>query len=153
MKYTPHSKDQTPFSPREGQRSEPKQIAILGSTGSIGTQALQVIAAHPDRFAARVLTANNRWELLAEQARQFMPAAVVIANENYYPALRDSLADLPIAVYAGADALCQVVEGTEVDIVLTAMVGFAGLPPTIAAIKEDTRKMAGDDSYQIDIGV
>ena len=135
MKYTPHSKDQTPFSPREGQRSEPKQIAILGSTGSIGTQALQVIAAHPDRFAARVLTANNRWELLAEQARQFMPAAVVIANENYYPALRDSLADLPIAVYAGADALCQVVEGTEVDIVLTAMVGFAGLPPTIAAIK------------------
>ena len=135
MKYTPHSKDQTPFSPREGQRSEPKQIAILGSTGSIGTQALQVIAAHPDRFAARVLTANNRWELLAEQARQFMPAAVVIANENYYPALRDSLADLPIAVYAGADAFCQVVEGTEVDIVLTAMVGFAGLPPTIAAIK------------------
>ena len=135
MKYTPHSKDQTPFSTREGQRSEPKQIAILGSTGSIGTQALQVIAAHPDRFAARVLTANNRWELLAEQARQFMPAAVVIANENYYPALRDSLADLPIAVYAGADALCQVVEGTEVDIVLTAMVGFAGLPPTIAAIK------------------
>ena len=135
MKYTPHSKDQTPFSPREGQRSEPKQIAILGSTGSIGTQALQVIAAHPDRFAARVLTANNRWELLAEQARQFMPAAVVIANENYYPALRDSLADLPIAVYAGAGALCQVVEGTEVDIVLTAMVGFAGLPPTIAAIK------------------
>lgn len=135
MKYTPHSKDQTPFSTRERQRSEPKQIAILGSTGSIGTQALQVIAAHPDRFAARVLTANNRWELLAEQARQFMPAAVVIANENYYPALRDSLADLPIAVYAGADALCQVVEGTEVDIVLTAMVGFAGLPPTIAAIK------------------
>lgn len=135
MKYTPHSKDQTSFSTREGQRSEPKQIAILGSTGSIGTQALQVIAAHPDRFAARVLTANNRWELLAEQARQFMPAAVVIANENYYPALRDSLADLPIAVYAGADVLCQVVEGTEVDIVLTAMVGFAGLPPTIAAIK------------------
>ncbi len=112
-----------------------KQIAILGSTGSIGTQALQVIAEHPDRFEARVLTANNRWELLAEQARQFKPATVVIANETHYPALRDALADLPIAVYAGAEALCQVVEGTEVDMVLTAMVGFAGLPPTIAAIK------------------
>ena len=112
-----------------------RQIAILGSTGSIGTQALQVIAAHPDRFEARVLTANNRWELLVEQARQFKPAAVVIANEAHYPAVRDALADLPIAVYAGAEALCQVVEGTEVDMVLTAMVGFAGLPPTIAAIK------------------
>ena len=117
------------------QEQRPKQIAILGSTGSIGTQALQVIAEHPDRFEARVLTANNRWELLVEQARTFKPAAVVIANDTYYPAVRDALADLPIAVYAGADALCQVVEGTEVDMVLTAMVGFAGLPPTIAAIR------------------
>ena len=133
--FSQKQKVSTPLPHGGGAGGEAKQIAILGSTGSIGTQALQVIAAHPDRFAARVLTANNRWELLAEQARQFMPAAVVIANENYYPALRDSLADLPIAVYAGADALCQVVEGTEVDIVLTAMVGFAGLPPTIAAIK------------------
>ena len=132
--FSQKQKVSTPLPHGGGAGGEAKQIAILGSTGSIGTQALQVIAAHPDRFAARVLTANNRWELLAEQARQFMPAAVVIANENYYPALRDSLADLPIAVYAGADALCQVVEGTEVDIVLTAMVGFAGLPPTIAAI-------------------
>ncbi|MCR4994867.1 MAG: 1-deoxy-D-xylulose-5-phosphate reductoisomerase [Bacteroidales bacterium] len=112
-----------------------KQIAILGSTGSIGTQALQVIAAHADLFEARVLTANNRWELLAEQARRFIPAAVVIANEAHYESLRDALSDLPVAVYAGADALCQVVEGTEVDMVLTAMVGFAGLPPTIAAIR------------------
>ena len=112
-----------------------KQIAILGSTGSIGTQALQVIAAHSDRFAARILTANDRWELLASQARQFLPAAVVIANEAHYPALRDALSDLPIAVYAGADALCQVVDNKELDIVLTAMVGFAGLPPTIAAIR------------------
>lgn len=117
------------------QETKKKQIAILGSTGSIGTQALQVIAEHPDRFQARVLTANSRWQLLAEQARQFMPAAVVIADETHYPALRDALADLPIAVYAGADALCQVVEGAEIDLVLTAMVGFAGLPPTIAAIR------------------
>ncbi len=112
-----------------------KQIAILGSTGSIGTQALQVIAEHNDRFAARVLTANNQWQLLAKQARQFMPAAVVIANDAHYADLRDALSDLPIAVYAGADALCQVVENKEIDIVLTAMVGFAGLPPTIAAIR------------------
>lgn len=112
-----------------------KQIAILGSTGSIGTQALQVIAAHADRFEARILTANHRWELLAEQARRFLPAAVVIADETYYEPLREALADLPVAVYAGADTLCQVVEGDEVDMVLTAMVGFAGLPPTIAAIR------------------
>ena len=117
------------------QETKKKQIAILGSTGSIGTQALQVIAEHADRFEARVLTANHRWQLLAEQARQFMPAAVVIADESHYPALRDALADLPIQVYAGADALCQVVESSEVDMVLTAMVGFAGLPPTIAAIR------------------
>ena len=117
------------------QETKKKQIAILGSTGSIGTQALQVIGEHPDRFEARILTANTRWQLLAEQARQFKPAAVVIADEQYYPSLRDSLSDLPIQVYAGADALCQVVESSEVDMVLTAMVGFAGLPPTIAAIR------------------
>lgn len=117
------------------QEQRKKQIAILGSTGSIGTQALQVISEHPDRFEARILTANNRWQLLAEQARQFLPAAVVIANEAHYEALRQTLADLPIAVYTGADALCQVVESNEVDMVLTAMVGFAGLPPTIAAIR------------------
>ena len=112
-----------------------KQIAILGSTGSIGTQALQVIAEHPDRFEARILTAANRWQKLAEQARQFKPAAVVIANEQHYDALSQALADLPIAVYAGSDALCQVVQGGEVDLVLTAMVGFAGLAPTMAAIR------------------
>ena len=117
------------------QEIKKKQIAILGSTGSIGTQALQVIAEHPDRFEARVLTANSRWQLLAEQARQFKPAAVVIANEAHYEALREALQDLPIAVYAGSEALCQVVESSEVDMVLTAMVGFAGLPPTIAAIR------------------
>ncbi len=135
MEYTQQPKVSTPLPNRGGAGGEAKQIAILGSTGSIGTQALQVIAEHPDRFEARVLTANNRWELLVEQARTFKPAAVVIANDTYYPAVRDALTDLPIAVYAGAEALCQVVEGDEIDIVLTAMVGFAGLPPTIAAIR------------------
>ena len=117
------------------QEQRKKQIAILGSTGSIGTQALEVIAEHPDRFEARVLTANTRWELLAEQARRFLPATVVIADEQHYEALAAALADLPIQVYTGADALCQVVQSSEVDMVLTAMVGFAGLAPTIAAIR------------------
>ena len=114
---------------------EKKKIAILGSTGSIGTQALQVIEEHADLYEAYVLTANNRVELLIEQARRFMPEAVVIANEDKYEVLRDALADLPVKVYAGAEALCQIVQERPVDVVLTAMVGFAGLRPTISAIK------------------
>ena len=114
--------------------NEKKKIAILGSTGSIGTQALQVIEEHADLYEAYVLTANNRVELLIEQARRFMPEAVVIANEDKYEVLRDALADLPIKVYAGAEALCQIVQERPVDVV-TAMVGFAGLRPTISAIK------------------
>ena len=112
-----------------------RKIAILGSTGSIGTQALQVIEEHADLYEAYVLTANNRVELLIEQARRFMPEAVVIANEDKYEVLRDALADLPVKVYAGAEALCQIVQERPVDVVLTAMVGFAGLRPTISAIK------------------
>ena len=112
-----------------------KQIAILGSTGSIGTQALQVIAEHPELYEAYVLTANNQVELLAEQARKFMPAAVVIANENKYLQLKELLADLPIQVYAGADALCEVVEAKPIDVVLESMLCYAGLRPTINAIK------------------
>lgn len=115
--------------------NEKKKIAILGSTGSIGTQALQAIEEHSDLYEAYVLTANNRVELLIEQARRFMPEAVVIANEDKYEVLRDALADLPVKVYAGADALCQIVQERPVDVVLTAMVGFAGLKPTISAIK------------------
>ncbi len=115
--------------------NEKKKIAILGSTGSIGTQALQVIEEHSDLYEAYVLTANNRVELLIEQARRFMPEAVVIANEDKYEVLRDALADLPVKVYAGADALCQIVQERPVDVVLAAMVGFAGLKPTISAIK------------------
>lgn len=112
-----------------------KQIAILGSTGSIGTQALQVIEEHPDLYEAYALTANNRVDLLIEQARKFMPEAVVIANEDKYLQLKEALSDLPVKVYAGADALCQIVESQPVDIVLASMVGYAGLRPTINAIK------------------
>ena len=112
-----------------------KQIAILGSTGSIGTQALQVIEEHPDLYEVYALTANNKVDLLAEQARKFQPEVVVIANEDKYGILKEALADLPIKVYAGAEALCQVVEAQPIDIVLTAMVGYAGLKPTINAIK------------------
>ena len=113
-----------------------RQIAILGSTGSIGTQALQVIAEHPDLFEVYCLTANNRVELLAQQAHQFKPAAIVIANEARYDELKQLMADEPdIKVYAGARALDEIVEAAPIQMVLTAMVGFAGLSPTIHAIK------------------
>ncbi len=112
-----------------------KQIAILGSTGSIGTQALQVIEEHPDLYEVYAITANNRVDKLIEQARKFQPEAVVIANEDKYQQLKNALADLPIKVYAGAEALCEIVESGPVNIVLTAMVGYAGLKPTINAIK------------------
>ncbi len=116
-----------------------QQICILGSTGSIGTQALEVIRQHPDRYEAYALTANNHWELLAQQAREFHPAAVVIANEAHYEALREALRDEPdTKVYAGRDAVCQIVEAGPITMVLTAMVGFSGLTPTIRAIR--TRK-------------
>ena len=113
-----------------------KQIAILGSTGSIGTQALQVIEEHSDIYEVYCLTANNSTKKLAEQARKFKPAAVVIANEDNYDELKDLLSDMPdIKVYAGAKALEDIVESGPINIVLTAMVGFAGLNPTIHAIK------------------
>lgn len=131
-----------------------KQICILGSTGSIGTQALDVIEQHSDRYEVYCLTANNRYEMLAEQARKFRPAAVVIANKAHYEALKLLLADLPdIKVYAGAKALDEIVEAQPIDMVLTAMVGFAGLSSTIHAIKarkticlanKETLVVAGD---------
>ncbi len=111
-----------------------KQIAILGSTGSIGSQALQVVDEHPDLYEVYALTANNKVDSLIAQARKFNPEAVVIANEDKYEVLKEALADLPIKVYAGADALCQIVESAPIDIVLSAMVGYAGLKPTIRAI-------------------
>ncbi len=113
-----------------------QQICILGSTGSIGTQALDVIDRHSDRYEVYCLTANSRVSLLAEQARKFRPACVVIADESKYDELKSLLSDLEdIKIYAGKDALDQVVEAEPVDMVLTAMVGFAGLSPTIHAIK------------------
>ena len=111
-------------------------ICILGSTGSIGTQALDVISQHEDRYEVYALTANNKVELLAKQARQYNPAAVVIANEERYDELKALLSDRPdIKVYAGAQALCDIVEAGPIDMVLTAMVGFSGLEPTIHAIR------------------
>ena len=113
-----------------------KQIAILGSTGSIGTQALQVIEEHSDLYEVYCLTANNRVKELAEQARKFRPAAVVIANEAHYDELKAMLSDVPeVKVYAGTSAIDEIVEADPIDMVLTAMVGFAGLSPTIHAIK------------------
>jgi len=119
-----------------GDKRGAAQICILGSTGSIGTQALDVIEKNPDRYEAYCLTANSRVQMLAEQAHKFKPACVVIADESKYDELKQLLADEPdIKVYAGAAALDQVVEAEPVDMVLTAMVGFAGLSPTIHAIK------------------
>ena len=112
-----------------------QQICILGSTGSIGTQALDVIKEHSDPYEVYALTANSRWELLAKQAREFHPAAVVIANDAYYEPLKEALADTDVKVYAGKRALDEIVEAEPIQMVLTAMVGFAGLSPTIHAIK------------------
>jgi 1-deoxy-D-xylulose-5-phosphate reductoisomerase len=112
-----------------------KQIAILGSTGSIGKQALDVIASHPDEYEVYALTANNSVDLLIEQALRFKPEAVVIANEQHYPKLKEALSGQPVKVYAGADAINQIVTAQPIDIVLASMVGFAGLCPTIEAIK------------------
>lgn len=112
-----------------------KQIAILGSTGSIGRQALEVIAANRNRFQVYALTANNNVDLLVQQARTFTPNVVCIANEKHYATLKQQLEDLPIKVFAGSDAIDQVVQMQGVDIVLAAMVGYAGLKPTIAAIE------------------
>ncbi len=130
-----------------------KNIAILGSTGSIGRQTLEVIAEHSDLFEVSLLTANNQVDLLVEQARKYIPNTVVIANETHFETLQAALADLPIKVYAGLDAIVDVVQDQEIDVVVTAMVGYAGLRPTIAAIKanktialanKETLVVAGD---------
>ena len=111
-----------------------KKICILGSTGSIGTQALDVIRQHSEHFEAHTLTAYSNSKLLIQQAREFLPDTVVIVREDLYQEVSEALSDLPIKVYTGSQSLCEVVANTEVDIVLTAMVGFSGLRPTIAAI-------------------
>lgn len=112
-----------------------KQIAILGSTGSIGTQALEVIEENSELFEVYAITANNQVDLLIEQARKFRPEVVAIANETHYSKLKESLADLPIKVFAGNEAIAQVAEMQPIDMVLTAMVGYSGLKPTIKAIE------------------
>lgn len=112
-----------------------RKLAILGSTGSIGTQALEVVNEHPDLFEVYAITGNNQVDLLIDQARKFMPEVVVIANEQKYPELKEALEDLPIKVWAGDDAIEQLVQMQPIDMVLTAMVGYSGLRPTIAAIK------------------
>ena len=130
-----------------------KQLAIVGSTGSIGTQTLDVVAEHPDLFEVYTLTANNNVERLIEQAKRFNPDSVVIANEAHYPRLQEALKELPIKVYAGDEAIAQIVEAAPIDIVVTAMVGYAGLKPTIRAIEahktialanKETLVVAGD---------
>ncbi|MGY6560465.1 MAG: 1-deoxy-D-xylulose-5-phosphate reductoisomerase [Nitritalea sp.] len=115
--------------------SKIKHIALLGATGSIGTQTLEVIAAHPELFKAEVLTAHRNAELLIQQARTFLPNVVVIGEEALYAQVQEALADLPIKVYTGEKALCEVVQMEQIDVVLTALVGYAGLQPTLHAIR------------------
>lgn len=134
-------------------RQQKKKIAILGSTGSIGRQALEVIAEHPEKFEVEVLSANSNSALLIEQAKLFRPNAVVITNEKKYKEVNEILFDLGIKVYAGEKSLEDIVEGDDIDIVLTALVGFSGLKPTIKAIQakktialanKETLVVAGD---------
>ncbi len=131
----------------------PKKIALLGSTGSIGTQALEVISAHPDKFQVEVLTAHSNHTLLLEQARKYKPNAVVLVNDAHYKNLSDELWNMGIKTYSGEEALAQVVEMDDIDLVVTALVGFAGLKPTMSAIaagksialaNKETLVVAGD---------
>lgn len=117
------------------EEQQKKGVALLGCTGSIGTQALEVIEAYPDYFDLQVITANNNADLLIEQAKKYHPNTVVIVNEGHFEKVKEALWEDDIHVYAGKDALCQVVEYSEVDVVLTALVGYAGLKPTIRAIE------------------
>lgn len=137
-----------------------KQIAILGSTGSIGTQALDVIAQHPEKFEVYALTANNNIDLLIEQAVKFSPEVVVIANDEKYSVLKEALENYPIKVWAGIETISDIVQSEHIDIVLAAMVGFSGLKPTISALKsgktvalanKETLVVAGE--YIIDLAL
>ncbi len=112
-----------------------KKIAILGATGSIGTQTLDVISQYPDCFELYAITGNDNWQLLAQQARQYKPEVVCVANESNYIPLKEALSDMPVKVYAGMDSIAQMVQMSTIDVVVTAMVGYAGLLPTIKAIE------------------
>ncbi len=137
-----------------------KQIAILGSTGSIGTQALDVITQHPERFEVYAITGNNNIDLLIKQAIQFKPEVVVVANNDKYVILKEALKSYPIKVWSGTEAICDIVQSDNIDVVLTAMVGFCGLKPTISALKagktialanKETLVVAGE--YIIDLAL
>lgn len=130
-----------------------QQIALLGSTGSIGRQTLDIIRLHPEQFEAVTLTSNNNWETLANQAAEFLPDSVVIANKKHYRKLSEAIAHLPVKVYAGEDALCQIVANSNITTVVNALVGYAGLEPTLCAIEagkkvalanKETLVVAGD---------
>lgn len=116
-----------------------QRVALLGSTGSIGRQTLDIVRRRPEEFEVTTLTAGSRWEVLVEQAREFQPDSVVIADERYYAAVKEALASQPIKVYAGSDALSQVVAGGEVDTVVNALVGYAGMLPSLAAVRASKR--------------
>ena len=120
-----------------------KNIAILGSTGSIGTQTLDIIAEYPDKFRAVVLTARRNWRLLAEQARKFNPILVVISEDEYYLPLKEALADTSVKVLSGAEAIVDAVALPDVEVVVTAMVGYSGLLPTISAIRFNSLANSG----------
>lgn len=116
-----------------------QRLALLGSTGSIGRQTLDIVRRRPDEFEITTLTAGSRWEDLVEQALEFRPDSVVIANESHYQAVRQALKDEPIKVYAGSEALSQIVSGSEIDTVVNALVGYAGMLPSLAAVKASKR--------------
>ena len=128
-----------------------QRLAILGSTGSIGIQTLDIVRAYPDRFEVRILTANRQWERLAEQARAFDADTVVIADDRYYAPLKEALADTDTKVYAGEEAVAQVAAGGDTEVVVNALVGYAGLAPTVATI-EAGKKLALANKESLVVG-
>ena len=122
------------------EEAPPRRLAIIGATGSIGTQALEVVRSHPHKFAVEVLTAHRNAELLIRQSQEFLPNAVVIVDETQYPAVQQALDPLDIKVYTGAAALAEVVTMDTIDLVLTATVGYSGLLPTVRAIEAKKKK-------------
>lgn len=128
-----------------------QRLAILGSTGSIGVQTLDIVRENPDRFEARILTANRNWEKLAQQAREFDADTVVIADKSHYAALSEALADTDTKVYAGEEAVAQVAGGGDTEVVVNALVGYAGLAPTVAAI-EAGKKLALANKESLVVG-
>ena len=132
--------------------STKKSIAILGSTGSIGTQALEVIEANPDNFSVEVLTSNSNADLLIAQAIKFQPNAVVIADEKKYEQVKEALASHPVKIFSGEDSLSQVMKMDSIDMVLTAVVGIAGLKPTMTAIETGKHVVLANKETLVEAG-